>query len=85
MDGFMFPLRHPGESQTLSLDREWIIKFDNGLRRQVNYRLQEGRYKFTVDPQSGWDLARVEEERPSSPVMTEGPPSSFAGNSILGK
>ncbi len=75
----------PGESQTIKLTKEWTIKFDNGLSREVVYRLEDGQYKFTVNPQSGWDLAKIEEEIPSAPVTMDGPPPSLVGNTIPGQ
>ena len=50
-----------GQSQTLKLDREWTIRFENGLGRQMSYRLSEGKYQFSVSPDKGWDVSRVEE------------------------
>lgn len=76
---------NPGESQTIKVNREWNIKFDNGLNRELVYRLEDGRYKFTVSPQKGWDLAKVEAELPSPPVMMDRPQASQASNSIPGK
>lgn len=58
----------PGESQTLNLDRNWTIAFDNGLGRRVNYRLNDGEYRFTVSPQRGWDVEKVEDAPPAAPA-----------------
>ncbi len=68
----------PGQSQTLNLDRDWTIKFDNGLGRQITYRLTEGKYKFTVSATKGWDVGRVEEETapPAPPIAAPGTTSS---------
>lgn len=70
----------PGESQTLALDRDWVIKFDNGLGKQITYRLGEGRYEFAVSPESGWDVARRPEitSRPDAPIIANEPPPSTA-------
>ncbi len=48
----------PGESQTIGLDRDWVIKFDNGLEQQVMYRLNAGSYEFTVNADDGWNLIK---------------------------
>lgn len=67
---------NPGESQTLNLDREWVISFGNGLGKQVNYRLAEGFYEFTVSPDTGWDVGKrveVEPALPSTPTIVEPP------------
>ncbi len=72
---------NPGESQRLNLDRDWIISFDNGMNRQVKYRLADGRYEFTADQQTGWNLVKREAERPSAPVI-EAPPVAASSNPL---
>jgi hypothetical protein len=49
---------NPGESQTIRLDREFVIKFDNGLSKQVVYRLENGNFEFRVSQQTGWDMVK---------------------------
>lgn len=48
----------PGEMQSFQLDREWIVKFDNGLGQTLTYRLQAGDFDFSVSPESGWNIGR---------------------------
>lgn len=64
------------------MDREWTIKFENGLGRHVAYRLSEGKYNFTVSEEKGWDVGRVQEE-----IAAPAPPAPVAeiassGNAI---
>lgn len=47
----------PGESQTLEQDRNWVIKFDNGLGQTVETNLEPGKYLFQVSPETGWQLS----------------------------
>jgi hypothetical protein len=49
---------NPGESQTVPLDRDWVISFDNGMSKTVTYRMEDGLYEFTVSPQTGWNLVK---------------------------
>lgn len=80
VNGFPFTIT-PGQSQTLNLDRDWTIKFDNGLGRQVSYRLTEGKYNFSVSEEKGWDVGRVVEE--TAAPAPPGPVSEIAsGNAI---
>lgn len=57
VNGTSFAL-NPGETRTVTLDRELVVKFDNGNSKQVAYRLTEGAYEFTVDDATGWDLVK---------------------------
>lgn len=57
----------PGESQELQLDRDWVIQFDNGYRKQVTYRLTEGTYEFVVDTEYGWDVVKRSNNAPVAP------------------
>lgn len=53
-----FPYKiNPGESQTIEQDRNWLLKFDNGLGRTLTVNLQPGTYEFRVSPESGWEVA----------------------------
>lgn len=72
---------NPGESQKIPHDRDWIIRFDNGLGKTVAYRLESGDYEFAVAPQSGWDIARRTE--PQSPAPQADAPEELPQNSIL--
>ncbi|MGN6543903.1 MAG: hypothetical protein ACTHK7_02555 [Aureliella sp.] len=75
----------PGESQTVAIDRDWVIKFDNGLNRIVSYRLQDGSYEFTVSPQTGWDVARRVAAAPAVPgVARAAVAPRLSGNAIPG-
>jgi hypothetical protein len=47
---------NPGESQTLEQDRQWLIKFDNGLGQTIEQELQAGNYEFRVSQQTGWEV-----------------------------
>jgi hypothetical protein len=49
---------NPGESQTVPLDRDWEITFDSGLNKTLRYRMEPGRYEFTVSPETGWNVVR---------------------------
>lgn len=49
----------PGESQTLEQDRQWVVKFDNGLGQTVETNLEPGRYLFQVSPEAGWQLSKA--------------------------
>lgn len=49
----------PGESQTLEQDRNWVIKFDNGLGQTVETNLEPGKYLFQVSPETGWQLSQA--------------------------
>lgn len=82
VNGFPFTIT-PGQAQTLNLDREWTIKFDNGLGRQISYRLTEGKYNFSVSEDKGWDVGRVVEETavPAPP----GPVSEIASSNAIPK
>lgn len=51
---------NPGESKSVRMDRDWIIKFDNGTLKQMVYRLTGGAYEFTVSETLGWDLVKPE-------------------------
>jgi hypothetical protein len=57
LNQFSYIIR-PGESQTVALDRDWVITFDNGFNRTLKYRMQPGRYEFTVSSQAGWNVVR---------------------------
>ena len=57
---------HPGETQTVPLDRDWSITFDNGLNKTVTYRMEDGQYEFTVSQQSGWDLVKSTAQVPAN-------------------
>ena len=70
----------PGEVQRLQTDRNWVIKFENGLGKSVAYRLEAGNYDFTVSPQTGWDVGRRIEAQP--PVSQADVPPSLPQNSI---
>ena len=70
----------PGEIQRLQADRNWIIKFDNGLGRSITYRLESGNYEFTVSPQTGWDVGRSIEAQ--SPVPRANVPPNLLQNTI---
>lgn len=63
----------PGQAQTLNMDRDWTIKFDNGLGRVISYRLQEGNYRFTVSQDAGWNVGRLpaELEAPVAPELPQ--------------
>ncbi len=65
----------PGEIQRLQADRTWVIKFDNGLGKQITYRLESGNYDFTVNPQSGWDVGRRSVEAQNAAPQPDLPPS----------
>ncbi|MEO8268066.1 MAG: hypothetical protein ABI557_00005, partial [Aureliella sp.] len=53
-----FPYKiNPGESQSIEQDRNWSLKFDNGLGQTVTYSLQPGNYEFRVSPEAGWEVA----------------------------
>lgn len=65
----------PGETQTVPLDRQWLITFDNGLGKTVTYRMEPGEYEFTVSSDLGWDL-----EKRAAPA-----PPPVAGNGIPGR
>lgn len=77
VNSYSYTIR-PGESQTLALDRDWVIKFDNGMGKQIAYRLGEGKYEFAVSPERGWDVARRPEMAPAprSPLIVNEPPPS---------
>jgi hypothetical protein len=49
----------PGETQTLPLDRDWTIRFENGMGKQLTYRLNQGKYRFTVTADAGWNILHV--------------------------
>lgn len=63
---------NPGETQSVPLDRDWSITFDNGLNQTVTYRMEDGQYEFTVSPQSGWDLVKRTPQVPANAMP--GPP-----------
>ncbi|MEZ6079215.1 MAG: hypothetical protein R3C56_27160 [Pirellulaceae bacterium] len=48
---------NPGESQTIEHDRNWLLKFDNGLGKTLKVNLQPGTYEFRVSAESGWEVA----------------------------
>jgi hypothetical protein len=74
---------NPGESQTVEIDRNWVIRFENGLNRTVTYSLQEGTYDFTVSPQTGWDVARRVVNPPVAPgTIAGGAAPDFSTNAI---
>ena len=74
---------NPGESQRVDMDRDWIIKFDNGLSRNISYRMQQGNYEFTVSDRKGWDIARRAAAQPAAPGMASANiPPSLSTNSI---
>ena len=76
----------PGEAQTITLDRDWTIAFDNGLGKQVKYRLTEGKFQFSVSPETGWVFARASELSDAPPAPTLAPEAPVAiGNTIPGK
>lgn len=60
---------NPGETQSVDLDRDWVIRFDNGLSRNMAYRMQQGTYEFTVSAQKGWDIARRVADPPVAPGL----------------
>ena len=70
---------NPGESQTVPLDREWILKFDNGLGKQVAYKLDVGTYEFSVSPDRGWDVGLRSEQSAPAPIASA---PSLPSNSI---
>ncbi|MEZ6079401.1 MAG: hypothetical protein R3C56_28155 [Pirellulaceae bacterium] len=65
----------PGEIQRLQADRTWVIKFDNGLGKQIVYRLDSGNYDFTVSPQTGCDVGRRSVEAQNAAPQADLPPS----------
>lgn len=76
LNTFSYTMR-PGESQTLSLDREWVLAFDNGMGRNVRYRLDAGSYEFTVNSTAGWDVGRraaTAEVAPPTPSLLSSAP-----------
>lgn len=70
---------NPGHSQTINLNRDWIIKFDNGLGKMVGYQLGEGRYEFAVSPQTGWIVVR---SRDDAPIAAPSLPQNSLPNSV---
>ena len=73
LNNFSYTIK-PGEVQRLQADRNWVIKFDNGLGKLMTYRLEAGSYHFTVSPQKGWDVGRSVEAQTAAP-QAELPPS----------
>lgn len=74
---------NPGETQRVDLDRDWVIRFDNGLSRNIAYRLRQGKYEFTVSPQKGWDIALRVADQPVAPgVVSANVAPSLSTNSI---
>ncbi|MGN6546996.1 MAG: hypothetical protein ACTHK7_18215 [Aureliella sp.] len=49
---------NPGESQSVQLDRDWVITFDSGFNKTMRYRMEPGRYEFIVSPEAGWNVVR---------------------------
>ena len=74
----------PGESQTVNMDREWIIKFDNGIGKQIAYRLQDGMYEFSVSPERGWDVGKRVEADALAPSLPSAAPPALPTNIIPG-
>ncbi|MFO1063059.1 MAG: hypothetical protein U0892_04200 [Pirellulales bacterium] len=72
----------PGETQTIPLDRQWVIKFNNGLARIVSQRLEPGIFEFTVSPTSGWDLAKRIDAPAGVSTVSPAPPSPLPENAI---
>lgn len=60
---------NPGESQTVPLDRDWVISFDSGFNRTLRYRMEPGRYEFTVSPEAGWNVLRHVPAVPAGPSV----------------
>ena len=56
LNQFQYEIK-PGESQTIEQDRNWVIKFDNGLGQTVETNLEPGKYLFQVSPETGWQLS----------------------------
>lgn len=80
LNSFQYTIK-PGEAQTIELDREWVIQFDNGLNKQVRYRLEDGKFEFVVSPATGWDIVkRVPRANQATPI--EQAPSSLPSNVI---
>jgi hypothetical protein len=63
LNSFAYTIK-PGETQTVPLDRDWVITFDNGLNKTVTYRMDNGAYEFTVAPDIGWDLVKRTPQAP---------------------
>ena len=61
----------PGETRSVAIDRELVIKFDNGNQKQMAYRLSDGSYEFVVSDESGWDLVKRAGEAQVSPAKQE--------------
>lgn len=70
LNQFTYIMR-PGESQTVPLNREWIITFTGGRNKTIKYRMEPGRYEFIDSPESGWSVFR---QIPAAPA----PPSEVA-------
>lgn len=52
---------NPGETQKIPADRQWTLRFDNGLGNTISVSLSAGtKYDFVVSQQNGWQVAAVD-------------------------
>ena len=62
----------PGYSQTIAMDRIWVISFGSGGQRgDVRYTLAAGNFKFKPTP-AGWELVRTLDQ---PTTILENPPT----------
>jgi hypothetical protein len=78
LNGQAYTLR-PGETQTIQLDKEIILKFENGLGKQLAYRLDAGNFQFRVSQQAGWSIVKT--ANISTAPLADTPPT-VPGNTI---
>ncbi|MEZ6095903.1 MAG: hypothetical protein R3C03_17005 [Pirellulaceae bacterium] len=67
----------PGETRQVQIAQQVTIKFDNGLGKQLAYRLDPGNYDFTVSQETGWNI--VKKKQPEAPANAI---PSLPGNAI---
>jgi len=78
-----------GDEQTL--DRSYVLSFDNGAGAQKSYTLTDGYYEWRLDPQAGWDLYKIkvtvvlDNSRHDGPFqyLLQGEPQTIAAGEVV--